>query len=168
MSRVRTAKERRSAPDSSLENPAGHAPGNGSHSQLLPRKKPTSTFRTGLKIGGHGQTIFATTTIDPQSLKISQEERSNWDTIAELRSEVTKAIEPYRKSGTIGHSLDAHVKLYLDEALQKAVADSGADLKEVLIVSRVETLPLEQADDQCHASEELTGLKVGRVRRKRR
>ncbi len=114
-----------------------------------------------LKIGGHGQTIFATTTIDPESLRIPQDERTNWDTIAEIRSEVTKAIEPYRKSGTIGHSLDARVLLYMDEALQQTVAASGANLKEVLIVSKVELLPLEQADDQSHASEELPGLKVG-------
>ncbi len=78
-----------------------------------------------------------------------------------MRSEVTKAIEPLRKAGTVGHSLDTHVTLYADHKLAALLRATGTDLRAVFIVSRLNIAPLEDAPETAFASEEVKGLRIG-------
>ncbi len=60
-----------------------------------------------------------------------------WDRLREVRSQVTEAIEPYRREKTVRSSLEAEVSVRTkDAALADILADVGADeLAELLIVS---------------------------------
>jgi isoleucyl-tRNA synthetase len=56
-----------------------------------------------------------------------------------IRSEVTKALETARVAGTIGHSLDARVRLTASGADHDVLSRVGAsELEAVFIVSQVE------------------------------
>ncbi len=92
---------------------------------------------------------------------LAAEDRRAWELVEQVRSEVTKAIEPKRKAGVVGHGLDTCVTLYVDAGLRASLEAAAADLREVFIVSKVLVLPLEQAPDEAHAAEELPGLRVG-------
>ncbi|CAM2061236.1 isoleucine--tRNA ligase [Desulfovibrionales bacterium] len=107
-------------------------------------------------------TVFAITpsfaaTQDDSGL--TNKDRQAWELILKIRAEVTKAIEPQRKSGKIGHSLDAQVTLYLDKDFKQALEDTGADLRELCIVSQLRTANLDEAPVDTTASE-LPGLKI--------
>ena len=105
-------------------------------------------------------TVFG---VAPEAMEpiLSAEERRAWDTVEQVRSEMTKAIEPKRKDAVVGHSLDTKVTLFASPDIREKLADSGADLREVFIVSSAAVAPLEEAPEDCFASEELEGLKVG-------
>ena len=83
------------------------------------------------------KTIFATQEIDGTNFVLSEETRKNWETLLAVRSEITKAIEPIRQSGEIGHSLDTHVDLYLREDIRKALDGLQTDMRSVCIVSQL-------------------------------
>lgn len=64
-----------------------------------------------------------------------------WDRLREVRSQVTEAIEPYRREKTVRSSLEAEVSVRTkDAALADILADVGTDeLAELLIVSAAST-----------------------------
>ena len=99
-----------------------------------------------------------------QSSFMEEDERQAWDTLSLVRAEVTKAIEPFRKSGEIGHSLDVHVTLYGPATLLGPLNTCGADLREVFIVSKVSLADAASAPADAFASEDVAGLKVGVAR----
>ncbi len=83
--------------------------------------------------------------------RLSKEELEDWEKILFIRSEITKAIEPLRKEGIIGHSLDTSIDIYLDEALIKMIEEKQIDMREISIVSQLHfkpynTKPAELAD----------------------
>ncbi len=94
---------------------------------------------------------------------ITREELELWDLVWVVRGEVTKAIEPLRRDGSIGHSLNAHVLLHADEELREALAGVVGDLRDVFIVSRVSLEPRETAPKGSFQSEELPGLRISVV-----
>ncbi|MBF0375890.1 MAG: isoleucine--tRNA ligase [Desulfamplus sp.] len=60
----------------------------------------------------------------------------NWEKIIDVRSEVTKALEDARVAKKIGHSLDASIGIYVDDAdVRKILSSFGKDLRDVFIVS---------------------------------
>jgi len=62
-----------------------------------------------------------------------------WERVWRIRAEVTKALEEHRKSGAIGHSLEAAVRVTLAPSEAAALAEIGVDqLAAVYIVSSVE------------------------------
>jgi isoleucyl-tRNA synthetase len=62
-----------------------------------------------------------------------------WERVWRIRAEVTKALEEQRKSGAIGHSLEAAVRITLAPSEAAALAEVGADqLAAVYIVSGVD------------------------------
>jgi len=61
-----------------------------------------------------------------------------WDRLLEVRAAVTRALEEARKSGAIGHSLDARVRLAAADGLRPLLAEIAADLPALFIVSQVE------------------------------
>ncbi len=89
------------------------------------------------KDGKFVPTVLAMPHIDLSRAVADAKCREAWETVLAVRAEVTKAIEPLRKAGTVGHSLDTSVTLYLDDDLRKAVDASGADMREACIVSRL-------------------------------
>ncbi|MFV0420739.1 isoleucine--tRNA ligase [Oleidesulfovibrio sp.] len=105
-------------------------------------------------------TVFALREADIPALSLSDKQRAHWTTFLEVRAEVTKAMEPVRKSGEIGHPLDAHVTLHVDEKLADSLKASGADLRSCFIVSKVSVAELAQAPADAYASEELEGLRI--------
>lgn len=60
-----------------------------------------------------------------------------FDTLLQVRSAITKAIEEERKEGRIGHSLEAHVLLGVEGDLGRLLHANESFLEELLIVSRV-------------------------------
>ncbi len=82
------------------------------------------------------QTVFALpeyTEFEP----LSDKEIAEWNSILELRSEITKAIEPIRKAGTVGHSLDTCVTAYISKTLLDIIEAKKVDMREISIVSQL-------------------------------
>jgi len=105
-------------------------------------------------------TVFALEPELPPADLLTEAEREAWETVMAVRAEVTKAIEPFRQSGEIGHSLSAHVTLYVPDDVRAALAASGADLKETFIVSGLTLEDADAAPEGCACGEQLTGLKI--------
>ncbi len=59
-----------------------------------------------------------------------------WQTLINVRAEVTKALEKARADKVIGHSLDAAVNIGLSDELFAVMSDFQTDLRSILIVSR--------------------------------
>lgn len=92
---------------------------------------------------------------------IGDEERQSWEAVLLARGEVTKAIEPVRKSGEIGHSLDVQVTLYAHADLLDVLASHAPDLREVFIVSKVVLAPETSAPEGVFVSQDVDGLRIG-------
>lgn len=92
---------------------------------------------------------------------IGDEERQSWEAVLLARGEVTKAIEPVRKSGEIGHSLDVQVTLYAHADLLDVLASHAPDLREVFIVSKVILAPETEAPEGVFVSQDVDGLRIG-------
>lgn len=90
--------------------------------------------------------------------------REAWDKVLAVRAEVTRAIEPLRRDGVVGHSLDTHVTLYVDDetrdALQLVYRHPKEDMRAVCIVSRLDIEPQAKAPVDAVMGE-LPGLSVG-------
>jgi isoleucyl-tRNA synthetase len=89
-------------------------------------------------------------------------ERQVFELLLAVRGEVTKAIEPMRKAGDIGHSLETHVALYVEDRLssfmQSHLGDEG--LKEFFIVSRVVVKKYDEAPDEALGAEVSEPVKI--------
>ncbi len=88
------------------------------------------------------------------------EERKLWDMISVIRQEVTKAIEPYRKSKELGHSLDGMVTLYVDEDKFHALRGLEKELGYIFIVSGALIRPISEAPEDIFTSREVEGLMI--------
>jgi len=84
--------------------------------------------------------------------------------VATLRGEVTRAIEPKRKAGEIGHSLETAVTLYLPDDVHAAVSSLDMDLREVCIVSKVILAKAADAPADATPCETVPGAFVGVAR----
>ena len=82
-----------------------------------------------------------------------------WEGIISVRKEVTKILELARKEKSIGHSLDAAVKLGLTPELSEKLAPYVDQLRSIFIVSSVDLLEIEQVEGG-YESETIPGLKV--------
>ncbi len=83
-------------------------------------------------------TVFALPAKDTSSFTLGSSEREAWEKVMQMRAAVTRAIEPLRQEGTVGHALDTHVVLYLDGKMRSALQASGADMRAVCIVSELD------------------------------
>jgi isoleucyl-tRNA synthetase len=106
------------------------------------------------------ETVFASRFGIPSSELVTEEERERWDVVALVRTEVTKAIEPVRKSGEIGHSLDTRIVLFAGSELLEDLANVAGELREIFIVSQVELKPLAEAPENARSAEEVKELKI--------
>ncbi|NNG07741.1 MAG: isoleucine--tRNA ligase [Desulfobacteraceae bacterium] len=82
-----------------------------------------------------------------------------WDTVIEVRKEVTKALEIARKGKMIGHSLDASVLLGLSDELMDLLGPYENQLKYLFIVSSVEMVPSSEVEGGFEG-DEMQGVKV--------
>jgi isoleucyl-tRNA synthetase len=83
-----------------------------------------------------------------------------WDLIAAVRGEVNRSVEPVRKAGDVGHSLDCLITLHAGEELKETLTAPGVDLREVFIVSGVKIEDHEAATADAFVSEEVDELKI--------
>ena len=73
-----------------------------------------------------------------------------------MRGAVTRAIEPLRQQGVIGHALDTSITLYVSDDVRGALDRTGADLREWCIVSQIHveglaSKPADLAEDSLSA-----------------
>jgi isoleucyl-tRNA synthetase len=114
-------------------------------------------------IRGETKTVFALHFQPVTRDLVSAEEKELWDLVSQVRNEVTRAIEPLRKSKELGHSLDSHVTLYCSEGLLYDL--SGIDtLRDIFIVSRVTLAPMDQAPETAVTAEAMDTLRIGVTR----
>ncbi len=81
-----------------------------------------------------------------------------WETLIDVRAEVTKALEQARVDKVIGHSLDSAVTLGLGNDLYAVLADFAEDLRSILIVSEAKMVKGEI--DGAYTSREMEGVWV--------
>lgn len=108
------------------------------------------------------------TTWNNQAIEQSPDTRKlldDWGWFFRLRDQVNAAIEPHRKAGLIGQSLEARIGIWFesDEDLKRAKSiqslPSGTDLNSLLIVSEVE-LHSGLAPSDAFVSQDLPGLAI--------
>lgn len=109
---------------------------------------------------GPVETVFALQSLDVSSFHISAEEETNWDFFLTVRAMVNKALEMARQNGELGHSLDAKVKLYLDDESRKKLLGTGADLRSSFIVSQLELLPILDSPRDAYGDQNLPGVRA--------
>ena len=102
---------------------------------------------------GDAQTIFAARDLTQDTFILSDEVRQNWEQLLVIRSEITKAIEPLRKSGEIGHSLDTAIELYLKDSFMQALKACNTDLRAVCIVSQIHVHGIDKAPVDAYFAE---------------
>jgi isoleucyl-tRNA synthetase len=113
---------------------------------------------------GDGASVFMLPPLDAASWVLDAAMRERLDLVATLRGEVTRAIEPKRKAGEIGHSLETAVTLYLPDGVHAAVSSLDMDLREVCIVSKVVLAKAADAPADATPCEAVPGAFVGVAR----
>ncbi len=81
-----------------------------------------------------------------------------WRVIRTVRGEVTKALETARAEKVIGHSLDAAVKVGLDDQLFQHVHPYEEELRSIFIVSKAELV--QGRLENAYQSEDVEGITV--------
>jgi len=66
-----------------------------------------------------------------------------WDTVEQVRGQVTRTLEGLRKDGRIGSGLDAEVTIHADPGLLERLQTLGDELRFVLITSSATLVPLQ-------------------------
>ncbi len=91
------------------------------------------------------ETVFALPLLDVTPFLLDEATRADWDTLLAVRAEVTRAIEPLRKAGVVGHALDTDVTIYAGADLLRLLERIGTDLRAAFIVSSLRLAPLDEA-----------------------
>ncbi len=65
-----------------------------------------------------------------------------WDTLEQVRAEVTRGLESLRRDGRIGSSLDADISIHAEQVLIDELQAIGDELRFVLITSSANLTPL--------------------------
>jgi isoleucyl-tRNA synthetase len=106
-------------------------------------------------------TVFALPALeDEQAAKmlLDEETLARWASLLQIRAALTRAIEPLRKEGVVGLSLDTRACLYMKPELKAALEDLGADLRAVCMVSQLELHPPDAAPQNAVRDEEIHDL----------
>ena len=98
---------------------------------------------------------------DPSKYRLDEASVKKWEVLVELKGEVSKALEGFRRDKVIGHSLDAAVSLVLPENLRGVLKDDFEELKYIFIVSHVDVVDRLDSSLRSFASEVLKGVKIG-------
>ena len=103
-------------------------------------------------------TVFALPPLeDEQTAKMLLDEAvlARWASLLQVRAALIRAIEPLRKTGAVGLSLDTRACLYMKPELKAALQDLGADLRAVCMVSQLELYLLDAAPQNAARDEEV-------------
>ncbi len=95
----------------------------------------------------------------PDDSKMDPGLEERWERILNLRNEITRAIEPARKSKVVGHPLDARVILFPPENLRDFVVGQLDNLRTAAIVSELE-VGTGDAPAEAFRSELFEGLAI--------
>ncbi len=106
------------------------------------------------------QTVFGLKPIDLPEEIITPEERDLWDFLSKVRTEVTKAIEPERKNGVVGHSLNTMITLYGPDYILNRLNKAENSLREFFIVSKVNLDSDQNAPAKVYQGTEIPELKI--------
>ncbi len=96
--------------------------------------------------GGRGEAGSVHLSAFPEPLEgveLSDDERSRWNTVMELREEVNKALEAARGAKAIGSSLEARVTVEAREEIIQSLK-LVEDLEDLFIVSELNLTPITQ------------------------
>lgn len=97
----------------------------------------------------------------PVPFLLDEGKRDDWTVLTAVRGAATKAIEPMRRDGVIGHSLDTRVTLFVADELRQRIEGLNTDLRAFCIVSQIALQPLENAPQDAYRDEEIAGLPLG-------
>ena len=86
---------------------------------------------------GPEKTVFALQPVDIAPYLLPDGVRDDWTTLLAVRAAVTAAIEPLRREGEVGHSLDTRVTLWLADDVRERLEGLNTDLRAVCIVSQI-------------------------------
>jgi isoleucyl-tRNA synthetase len=152
---ARQSRERRSAQTAMYQIVSGLA---GIIAPIL----PFTAEEIWQQIGGRGDSIFFSDFPEVVEAWQNPELERRWQRLREIRAEVTRALENERQAGSIGHSLDARVRLCATAGDMEVLGTLGPEaLAAIYIVSQVE---LEAGDSPTPTVEVLAalGAKCGR------
>ncbi len=107
-----------------------------------------------------GVTVFEQRFAFAPEERLDDAERGRFESFIALRDEVNRAIEPLRKAGEVGLSLDTAVTLHVPAATVQALAADGLDLREFLIVSKAEVTDAAAPADAFRSAEAPEGVAV--------
>jgi len=110
---------------------------------------------------GTEPTVFALPPVDSAPFLLDEGKRDDWNVLTAVRGAATKAIEPMRRDGVVGHSLDTRVTLFVADELRQRLEGLHTDLRAFCIVSQIELQPLENAPQGAYRDEEIAGLAIG-------
>ncbi|MFQ5450090.1 MAG: isoleucine--tRNA ligase [Nitrospinaceae bacterium] len=110
--------------------------------------------------GGPEKSVHLTALPDGSEFDLPEDLVRKWETLVELKGEVSKALEICRKEKVIGHSLDAEVRLVLPGKIRSVLQDDFAELKFIFIVSRADVVGGLDGADRVYNSEVLEGVKI--------
>ncbi len=111
------------------------------------------------------QTVFALPALSNEELTaqgffLDDATLNQWATLYEVRGAITRAIEPLRKDGTVGHSLDTRVTVYLAPEKEAAMSGLNVDVRAISIVSQYVMKPLAEAPADATRFEEVEGVAI--------
>ena len=106
-------------------------------------------------------TVFALPPVNMDNMLLEDGVRDDWMLLAQVRQAVTRAIEPVRTQGTVGHSLDTRVTLYLADDVRERIESLGTDVREYVIVSQLVLAKLADAPKDAFVDAEVDGVAIG-------
>ncbi len=98
--------------------------------------------------------------LEKQGFLLDENTLQNWAILYDVRGAITRAIEPLRKDGTVGHSLDTRVTVYVAENKLQAIQDLHVDVRAISIVSQYILQPLAQAPTHAIRFEDVEGVAI--------
>ncbi|MFT4300830.1 MAG: isoleucine--tRNA ligase [Desulfovibrio sp.] len=110
---------------------------------------------------GPEPTVFALPALEAAPYLFDEGTRDDWNVLLAVRGAVTKAIEPMRREGIIGHSLDTRITLFVADELRQRLEGLHTDLRAVCIVSQLQLEALDRAPQAAYQDEEIAGLAIG-------
>ncbi|MEG2171693.1 MAG: isoleucine--tRNA ligase [Desulfovibrionaceae bacterium] len=106
------------------------------------------------------RTVFALPEAQVEALALPENQRALWQVLLQVRAAVTRVIEPLRKDGVIGHSLDTRVTLFMEDSLREQCAALHTDLRAFCIVSQLVVKPMAEKNARAIDAEDVAGLAI--------
>ncbi len=114
-------------------------------------------------------TVFALPALGAEELQqngylLSDDARNNWAKLFNVRAAIIRAIEPLRQDGTIGHSLDTAVTLYVKQDLHNVfndlLTDILEDMRAICIVSQFNIADISEAPKDAVIPEDMEDIAI--------